>query len=698
MKRVVRKKSGLEEEWDSSKIEKWAQYAAKQNVDWKEVYDGTIARLPMSCTTEEIHQTMIKVCLDKENIRYSRVAARLLYGELRKNMEYIGVSDKKPFHEIHARYKELGMWKIDLKNPSIVDEWYRQLYDYKMEYWQIKQWMDKYSIQLNDFPVETPHAAILATAISIHGETPEAFRFAKYVLQGLINLPTPVLNGCRNGDFDSISCSVISGGDTVDSIGVAEHLAYKMTAKKAGIGIRFNTRSKGDDVKGGRVKHLGKAPIYATVDKAVKMFTQVTRGGSATVTYSVYDPEILDLLALKSQKTPENKRIDKLDYSMAYDNKFIDAVVADEFIELVSETGMVHETVSARDVLKAFLTVRQDTGRVYAINLDTVNHHTPFLDPIEQSNLCMEIALPTKPFLGMDDLYNKETDSYGEMAFCTLSAINVGSKHFMDADKEDLYENVVLTLNRIIDRVPMFTDTVRSNLRMRRSLGIGITGLAEYLLNNGAKYEDKEVIEALSEEHYYFLLKASQKMVSAFGYPPVGGINSDWLPIDTKSTSRPHSKDWELLRGLPRANSVLAAHMPCESSAVFSNATNGLYPVRNRIINKQSRKGAIQYIAPPVNELAWDIPTKTLLEAYAAVQAYTDQAISADTYVTPSKFPNGKVPLSQLMKEFVFQSKAGVKTLYYVNTNDVVKDMKQQMTENLLEGQDVDDGCEECKM
>ncbi|AUR87190.1 hypothetical protein HYP58_gp44 [Vibrio phage 1.097.O._10N.286.49.B3] len=688
-KRTVTKKSGLQEDWDPTKIERWAQYAARHKVDWKEICDTTVMRLPMSCTTEDIHQTMIQVCLDKEDILYSRVAARLLYGELRKNLQNVGISDRMSFTNLHDFYASHGLWTFKLVDEDTVNEWYRKLYQYKLEYWQIKQWMDKYSLTIADNPVETPHAAILALSIAIHGETEEAFSLAENILRGLINLPTPVLNGCRNGDFDSISCSVIHGGDTVDSIGVAEHLAYKMTAKKAGIGIRFDTRSKGDAVKGGRVKHLGKSGIYATVDKAVKMFTQVTRGGSATVTYSVYDPEILELLNLKSQKTPENKRIDKLDYSLAYDNNFIDCVKADRPIVLKSIDGTIHGTIPAREVLKAFLTVRQDTGRVYAINLDTTNTHTPFLDDIHQSNLCMEIALPTAPFEDMPDVYDPSGISKGEMAFCTLAAFNVGSKHFKLSNYQEVANIIVLTLNRIIDRVGMFAPSLKVNLERRRSLGVGITGLAEYLYSEGLKYDDSDEIEMLAERHYHAMLCASMTMVSKYGYPAVGGIDPNWLPIDTKSTSKAPELSWEGLRGKPRANSVLVAHMPTESSAVFSNATNGLYPVRSRVINKQSRKGAVQYIAPQVEEIAWNISTRTLYKAYGAVQAYTDQSISADTYVTPSQFPDGKVPLSQMMKEFVYQSQVGMKTLYYVNTNDV-QDSFHDMAK---EGE-----CEECKM
>lgn len=659
MERTVTKRDGTEQSFDRTKIDRWAEYAARHKVDWQEIADETILRLPLKTTSEEIHETMIKVCLDHEELAYSRVAARLLYAKLRKSMSQLNLSDKHPFIDIYNTFKGLGLWVGFDYKPEMAQQ-YKELYNTHLEYWQIKQWVDKYGLKRDDECVETPHVGALAIGYAIYPEEPlKAFKLAKAVITGKINLPTPVVNGVRNGDWNTISCSVIEGGDSVTSIGVADHLAYMQTARKAGIGIRFDTRSIGDPVRNGAVKHLGKVPIYASVDRSVKMFTQVTRGGSATVTFSVYDPEIMDLIMLKSQRVPENRRIDKLDYSMAYDDAFLQAVINNGDIQTESTTGFKGPVYKARDILKAFLTVRKETGRMYSVNLSEMNRHTPFIDPIKQSNLCMEIALPTKPYDGMPDLYSAESN--GEMAFCTLAAINVMK---VSADEyEDIARIAVETLNRLIDKVVMFTPSLQANLRRRRSLGIGITGLAGYLYQNGLKYADSDAIEALAERHYYYLLKASQDLVGE--YPAVEGIKPDWLPIDTKRTSKAPELDWESLRGKPRVNSVLVAHMPTESSAVFSDATNGLYPVRNRVINKQSRKGSVQFIAPPVEETAWEIDNNTLANAYAAVQAYTDQSISADYYVG-----SGKVSMAQMMKEWVHQARMGCKTQYYLNTND----------------------------
>ena len=303
--------------------------------------------------------------------------------------------------------------------------------------------------------------------------------------------------------------------------------------------------------------------------------------------------------------------------------------------------------------------MRKETGRLYCINLDEANDHTPFLDRITQSNLCLEIALPTEPFVGMQDLYSETSE--GEMAFCTLGALNVAK--IKPYEYEHLAFVLVATLNKLITNVEMFAPSLKNNLLKRRSLGIGITGLATHLYDVNKSYSDKVYLEKMAERHYYFCLKASQRLAGVYGSR--SGIDLDWLPIDTKKTTTPSTMDWEALRGHPRANSVLVAHMPTESSAVFSNSTNGLYPVRRRVINKQSRKGTVQFIAPPVRELAWDIPTTTMTYAYAAFQAYTDQAISADYYVG-----KGKVSMKQMITEWLVHSKSGLKTAYYLNTND----------------------------
>ena len=175
----------------------------------------------------------------------------------------------------------------------------------------------------------------------------------------------------------------------------------------------------------------------------------------------------------------------------------------------------------------------------------------------------------------------------------------------------------------------------------------------------------------------------------------VDGVDLNWLPVDTKVGKFTPKMDWESIRGKPRVNSVLVAHMPTESSALASGVTNGLYPPCKRVINKKSRKGVVQFICKDFvvgkNLLAWDIDNVTLSRYYSAVQDWTDQGISADTYVDLRKYEGGKKPLSLLLKEWVAHFRLGNKSMYYVNTYD---NDESSIFDLAPESED----CESCKL
>jgi len=373
---------------------------------------------------------------------------------------------------------------------------------------------------------------------------------------------------------------------------------------------------------------------------------------------------------------------------------------AAEYNEVVSQAidaGKKFKKLKARDLLKSVLIARNETGRVYSINVTRVNEHTPFTDVVRLSNLCQEVTLPTKAYKNMQDLYGDESE--GQTAFCTLAAINVAKVSF--TEYEHIASVALKAVDLMIDKAPMMTGSMKSSIMKRRSAGIGITGLASALYKNGLDYDGStkslDFVSMLSEHHYFYLLKASQTLSKATGFA-VGGIKKDWLPIDT-SYNKGYSPtlDWEALRGKDRKHSVLVAHMPTESSALFCDAPNSLYPIRQAVINKKSRKGVIQYICKEWtkgNLLAWDVDNTTLAKYYSRVQDFSDQAISADYYFDPSKYEDEKKPLSELMKEWVAQAKLGNKTQYYMNTRDYNGGGIQE----LLGAEVEEEACESCKL
>lgn len=63
--------------------------------------------------------------------------------------------------------------------------------------------------------------------------------------------------------------------------------------------------------------------------------------------------------------------------------------------------------------------------------------------PIRQSNLCLEIALPTKPLTDVND-------AEGEIALCTLSAFNLGAINDL-SELEELADLAVRALDALLD-------------------------------------------------------------------------------------------------------------------------------------------------------------------------------------------------------------------------------------------------------
>ena len=731
MIKEVIKSDGSIEKFDLEKLSKWAKYASKVGGDWSELAIETFSKLPEQVHSSDIHQTMIDVCYLKQDIVYSRVAARLEVAQLRKNIERkLGIQvNKENFKVIRQTLLDVGVWdKETIPEYSIKqEELFERVKSVKLESWQVSQWSDKYLLKVDDVVVETPQIAAIGIGLGLHGDTQDAYDLAEDIVHGRTNLPTPVLNGVRNGDFNGVSCCVISAGDSVESIEVAQHLAVRMTAKKAGIGIEFTTRSKNSAVKGGRIKHLGKHPIYKHTDTGVKEFTQETRGGSATVGFTVIDPEVYNVALWKSQRIDIDQRLDKLDFSFIFNDAFIDAVVKrgdwylfdladapvvheqfyvanvdtyNSVVQAAVESGVKHTKVKALDLLKHLLLIRQETGRMYCFNVSRANTHTPFVDVIRLSNLCQEICLVTTPYESMEDLYSDT--GVGETAFCSLGALvpaNINS----DVEYERVAGTLVKTINALIIKCPKMTKNHERTMLERMSLGIGITGLAEYLYKNGMDYDGSddslEFVSDLAEKHLFNLYKASIKYSEETGVV-AKGVDFNWLPIDTKVSKYKPKQDWESIRGKKRANAVVCAHMPTESSALASGVTNGVYPPRKRVINKKSRKGIVQFICESFdsskNLLAWGIDNITLSKYYGVIQDWSDQGISADTYFNPNNYSDGKKPLSELIKEWVAHFRIGNKSMYYVNTYDDDEVNVFDMLSGLVAQEEVD--CEGCRL
>ena len=546
-----------------------------------------------------------------------------------------------------------------------------------------------------------------------------------------ISLPTPIMAGVRTPTRQFSSCVLIECDDSLDSINATTSAIVKYVSQRAGIGINAGRiRALGSEIRGGEAQHTGCIPFYKMFQAAVKSCSQGgVRGGAATLFYPLWHLEVESLLVLRNNRGVEENRVRHLDYGVQINRLLYSRLIKNSDITLFSPSDVPglydaffadqdeferlyemyerDETITKRsipavDLFSLLMQERASTGRIYIQNVDHCNTHSPFnpqLAPVRQSNLCLEIALPTKPL-------NDINDPNGEIALCTLSAFNLGAINHLE-ELEELAELATRALDALLDYQNYPIKAAEMATMNRRTLGIGVINYAYYLAKNNVKYSDGSAI-ALTHRTFeaiqYYVLKASVKLAQEMGACPKFNETTyaqGLLPIDTykkdldKICQEPLHLDWESLRadivkhGL--RNSTLTALMPSETSSQIANATNGIEPPRGLVSIKASKDGILKQVVPEFErlqhqyELLWDMPgNEGYLHLVGIMQKFIDQAISANTNYDPQRFEGQKVPMKQLIKDLLTAYKFGLKTLYYQNTRDGADDMQTNIQ---------DDGC-----
>ena len=734
----VTKRNGRTEPIDLDKIHRVVDWAAKDldNVSVSQVELRSHIQFYDGIRTGDIHETIIKSAADlisEETPDYQYLAARLAIFHLRK-IAY-GQFEPPHLHDHVQRLTDMGKY-----DPHLLSDYSREEFDElnsHIDHWRdmnfsyaaVKQLEGKYLVQnrVTKEIYESPQFLYILVAMCLFSKYPATTRldyvkrFYDAVSTFKISLPTPIMSGVRTPTRQFSSCVLIECGDSLDSINATTSAIVRYVSQRAGIGIDGGRiRALGSEIRGGEAQHTGCLPFFKMFQAAVKSCSQGgVRGGAATLFYPLWHLEVETLLVLKNNRGVEENRIRHLDYGVQlnrlmyerlikggqitlfsphdvpglYDAFFADQDEFERLYEQYEQDPSIRKrSLPAVELFSLMMQERAGTGRIYIQNVDHCNTHSPFdpaQAPVRQSNLCMEIALPTKP---LDDLNDPE----GEIALCTLSALNLGELESLD-ELEGLADLIVRALDALLDYQDYPVKAALSATEKRRSLGVGVINYAYYLAKNGVRYSNDSALPLTHrtfEAIQYYLLKASVQLSREYG--PCKAFNettyaAGQLPIDTYKKdldgicNEPLHLDWESLRadiqkhGL--RNSTLTALMPSETSSQIANATNGIEPPRGLVSVKQSKDGILRQVVPDFQrlkdqyELLWQMPNNDgYLKLVGVMQKFVDQSISANTNYDPQRFEGGRVPMKQLLRDLLLAYKYGVKTLYYHNTRDGADD------------------------
>ena len=754
---LVTKRNGSKEAIDLEKIHRVVHWASQDldNISVSQVEINAQLAFFDGIKTSDIHETMIKSAADlisTESPDYQYLAARLAIFHLRKKA-YKSFTPPSLLEHVEKLTK-LGIYDKDIlikynkKEFEVLNSYVDHWRDLDFSYAAVKQLEGKYLVQnrVTGDIHESPQMLYILVAMCLFqdykGEARLKIvkRFYDAASTFKISLPTPIMAGVRTPTRQFSSCVLIETADDLDSISAASGAIVKYVSQRAGIGINAGMiRALGSPIRGGEATHTGCIPFFKHFHTAVKSCSQGgVRGGAATLFYPLWHLEVEGLLVLKNNTGTDENRIRHLDYGVQFNGLMYERFLNDSEITLFSpndvpglydsffadqkkfkklyekyenDDSIRKQKVNARELFAMFMKERANTGRIYLQNVDHCNTHgafDPAQAPVKQSNLCMEITLPTKP------LYSVQ-DENGEVALCTLSAVNLGALDSLD-ELEDITEIIVRALDSLLDYQDYPLKSAELTSINRRTLGIGVTNLAYYLAKNDAKYSDgsgNELIHKTFEALQFYALKASNKLAKELGACPLFSETQyakGLLPIDTykkdidKFCGTKLELDWDKLRkdivskGL--RNSTLTALMPCESSSQISNSTNGIEPPRGFVSIKQSKDGILKQVVPEYEklhnkyELLWDIKdNEGYLQLCAIMQKFVDQSISTNTHYDPSQYDGNKVPMKLFMMDLLKAYKYGIKTLYYHTTRDGATDEQNNSKPS-------DDDCEDgvCKL
>jgi ribonucleoside-diphosphate reductase alpha chain len=729
----ITKRDGTREDLELDKLHKVVFYACEgiTGVSASEVEIRSHIQFYSGMSSVDIQETLIKSAADlisEETPGYQFVGGRLINYHLRK-MVY---GEFEPWHikKIVARNVEIGFYDKELVDSYDDDEWsvindfIKHDRDENLTYAAMEQFRGKYLVKnrVTNEIFETPQVAYALIAATLFAHYPKETRmqWVKDYYDAIstfdVSLPTPVMAGVRTPQRQFSSCVLIETDDSLDSINATTSSIVKYVSQKAGIGIGAGSiRALGSPIRAGDAYHTGVIPFYKMFQSATRSCSQGgVRNGAATLYYPIWHYEVEDLLVLKNNKGTEDNRVRHMDYGVQFSKLFYERLISGGNITLFSphdvpglykaffadqdlfkelyeaaerKTSIRKKSLPAAQLFASFMEERKNTGRIYLMNVDHANDHGSFkpdLAPIKQSNLCCEINLPTKPL-------NDFNDEEGEIALCTLSAINWGNVRKPEDFKKPC-ELAVRGLDALLtyQNYPVLA-AERSTMK-RRPLGVGIINLAYFLARNDTTYSNPnlDLIDEYAEAWSYYLIKASADLAVEQGACP--GTNEtrygDGLtPNQTYKkdvddlVKHQERMDWKGLRKQLAAtgirNSTLMALMPAETSAQISNSTNGIEPPRAFVSVKQSKDGVLKQVVPGYPrlknkyELLWDQQSpEGYIKIMAVLQKYIDQGISVNTSYNPQHYEDEKIPMSTMLQHLLMAYKYGTKQLYYFNTYD----------------------------
>ncbi|MCI2246930.1 ribonucleoside-diphosphate reductase subunit alpha [Xanthomonas sp. PPL568] len=359
--------------------------------------------------------------------------------------------------------------------------------------------------------------------------------------------------------------------------------------------------------------------------------------------------------------------------------------------EVVADERIGRKVVKAIDMFKRIMVSQLETGNPFMFYRDEVNRMNPnkHQGMVYSSNLCTEILQNMSPTRVIQEMISGDqivtTKQAGDFVVCNLSSVNLGRAVTAQPDllSPDILERLIRVQVRMLDNVidlnelPVPQATITN--QKYRAIGLGTFGWHHLLAQKGIDWNSPDA-EAYSDSLYerinYLTIQASLALAKEKGaYKVFKG--SDWQNGEYFTKRGYDSAEWQELAAQVSVHGVRNAWMvavaPNMSTAQIAGSTASIDPIYSAFYYEEKKDFRRPVVAPgltvdtyPYYEKgAYKVDQFASVRQNARRQRHVDQSISFNFYVPSS------IRASTLLDLHMTAWKEGLKTTYYVRSNDI---------------------------
>jgi ribonucleoside-diphosphate reductase alpha subunit len=576
------------------KIQRLIDIEPKINVIHAATVTGKVgAKLYNNISTSEIDMMASDVCenLAIETPEYTILAARLLAENTQK---YTSKNIREVYDEAMNYFDKDTGKIIPLIHPFVYEfvkenaEWLNSVIDDTRDFlltrFGIMTLREKYLLRNTENKIiERIQFMRLREAMGIHVMSKLVYKelsweeikkriVETYNLTSTLKMTgaTPTIQNASTPFNQLISCNLGVCDDTTESISRdCSYSAAVLSKHGAGVSISFDPiRANGSRICGTGAKGRS-APLYKTLRIYEAIFDLFDQGGgkrrgSMSAYLSIHNVNIFDFLTAIDKHSPPDITVLDIFYGLSIHEYFEKRVknkemwslfnsklpevqelnnlwgkkYIDKYLEL-EEKKLYTMQVPSVDLWRKICKSRIENGMPYLCNMDAFNRKSnqQNIGSIIQSNLCTEIALPTKPGEWQNCVINSIAvqnfiyDSYSEEELKLPVSERRKLNHEFPENPVVNYEELAKVagianrnLDTIIDINHYAQDCIKKPNLESRPTGIGVQGLADAFHKCKLVYgspEANQLSANLHEAILYGAMVMSNKRAAKYGAYPL---------------------------------------------------------------------------------------------------------------------------------------------------------------------------------